>query len=118
MKSYILLLTLEAFPNKLKKKENEFYLYQSHQLRTAMFIQSAIAKFLYHSLKISILLRHPAQSKPDNFLKSKPEPGPKSPSSIDNSEQSGHTPTDCLQPDKDCGYNHSYYSQLFDQQLK
>ena len=55
---------------------------QQHQLQTAIFIQGVLFALFqqsrkpYQSLKIFILLRRPARLKPDNFSKSKLEPGP------------------------------------------
>ena len=81
--------------NKAGQRSFTFTHPQSHQLRTTKFKPGVLlASFQqsrkpYHSLKISTSLRRPARLKPDNFSKSKPEPGSNNPSPIDNSVVEG-----------------------------
>ena len=73
-----------TFEELLTQKKMSFTHSQSYQLRTAMFIQGVLfasgllqqLRKPHHTQKISILLRRPARLKPDNFSKSKPDPGP------------------------------------------
>ena len=71
-----------AFKETFIKKKLSFTHPQSHQLRTAIFIQCVLFDVLHqsqkpcHSLRISIFLWRPARLKLDSFSKSKREPGP------------------------------------------
>ena len=82
-KPEIIIISLNFKEISIKKKMS-FVRPQSHQLRTVIFIQDVLIvvfhqlRKLYHLLKISILLRRPAGLKPDNFSKSKADPGPNS----------------------------------------